>query len=93
MEFLKKAAISLALTAFSVLSIGGLFSSASSVQAQDRWDRHDRRVERRIEHRREQDERWMYHHHRRMTGYYDSFGRFHPSGYYDSFGYFHPYRY
>ncbi|HZS46380.1 MAG TPA: hypothetical protein VFC63_14995 [Blastocatellia bacterium] len=92
MNFLKKAVLSLGLSALSIVSIGALTSPTVKAQDRDdRWERHDRRVERRMERRWDRDDRWMRRHNYRMTGYYDGLGRFHPTGYYDRFGYFHPY--
>jgi hypothetical protein len=33
-----------------------------------------------------------HHDYRRSAGYYDRWGRWHPSGWYDRYGYWHPYR-
>jgi hypothetical protein len=100
LQKLKKNIVSfgLTLTFMMALVLGG--SATAMAQHRDydrddhrRWEHRDdrNRWERQRRDRVERQWRYRTNSQRRMTGYYDRFGRFHATGYYDVFGRLHRY--
>jgi hypothetical protein len=104
-EKLKKSVISFMITVFLIMPV--MIASNSTALAQGRrrgYDRREynlsrqewrRRERRALQQLRQLDRdrrlRYRYWGNRRIVGYYDRFGRFHPYGHYDHFGRFHRY--
>jgi hypothetical protein len=94
---LKKAIISLSLTAAFIVSLGMANTSVASAHYRDRrwgWQQRYRDRDHFIRIRsldRDRQIRYRMNGVTRLVGYYDRFGRFHAYGFYDRFGRFHRY--
>jgi hypothetical protein len=104
-EKLKNSVISLMVTFFLMMPVMAVSNSTALAQGHRRgydrraynWNRQEwrRRERRTLQQLRRLDRdrrlRYRYWGNRRIVGYYDRFGRFHPYGHYDRFGRFHRY--